>query len=116
MTPGATWTFGGWHKTDAPGFAGGEIRIEWRNSVSNTEISRTMNLVPVITGEYTPFAVTADVPAGADTARLVYAIQSFSGPNFGNVFVDDTSFIPAPGAATVLLGAFGLAARRRRRN
>jgi hypothetical protein len=98
-----------------------EYRIEWRNSVSNTEISRTPNsTAPVPTDVYAPFSLTATVPAGADTARVVYAIQTFGGEpnptNTGTVFVDDVSFtvIPEPSALALAgLGAMGLIRRRR---
>jgi len=98
-----------------------EQRIEWRNSVSNTEISRTPNLVSTssITSDYTLFSLSATVPAGVDTARAVYAIQTFSGgpTNTGTVLVDDASFTAVPEPATVsivCIGALGLVLRRRR--
>jgi hypothetical protein len=98
-----------------------EYRIEWRNSVSNTEISRTPNsTAPVPNSVYSPFSLTATVPAGADTARVVYAIQTFGGEpnptNTGTVFLDDVSFsvIPEPSALALAgLGALGLLRRRR---
>ena len=98
-----------------------EYRIEWRNSVSNTEISRTLNsTTPAPTDVYAPFSLTATVPAGADTARVVYAIQTFGGEpnptNTGTVFLDDVSFtvIPEPSALALAgLGALGLIRRRR---
>jgi len=99
-----------------------EQRIEWRNSVSNTEISRTPNLISTssITSEYTLFSLSAIVPAGVDTARAVYAIQTFSGgaTNTGTVFVDDASFTAVPEPATLALfglGAIGFATARRNR-
>lgn len=55
--------------------------------------------MPVPTHQYAPFTVSAVVPAGADKARMVYAIQTFSGgpTNNGVVFVDDVSFsVPEP--------------------
>jgi hypothetical protein len=62
-------------------------------------------------GAYAPFSLTATAPAGAEIARIVYAIQSFSpGPtNTGTVYVDDLTFVPEPSSLTLLL------ARRRRR-
>jgi hypothetical protein len=98
---------------------GAELRIEWRNSGSNTEVSRTPNSTPVPTSAYSEFGLTAAVPAGADTARLVYAIQSF-GPgatDSGIAFVDDVSFavIPEPSTMALLgLGTLALVIRRRR--
>lgn len=96
LTPGDAAVFSGWHMTPSnPLDLGVEIRIEWRNSVSNTEVSRTANLTPTPTGTYTPFSLSAVVPAGADAARVVYAIQSFSSAPLGNgtVYVDDVSFV-----------------------
>jgi hypothetical protein len=120
LVAGMTGVFGGWHKTPSDPFdVGAEIRIEWRNSVSDMEISRTPNLTPVPTDQYRPFSLTAMVPAGADTARVVYAIQTF-GPqptNNGTVFLDDMYFvIPEPTALSLLaFGSMGLAAVRRQR-
>jgi hypothetical protein len=78
--PGFPVNFNGWHRTagTAPINLGVEVRIEWRNSVTTTEISRTPNSTPVPTGAYGQFTLTSVVPAGADSARAVYAIQSFS--------------------------------------
>ena len=98
-----------------------EYRIEWRSSVTNTEISRTPNQsLPIPTDVYAPWSVTALVPPGADTARVVYAIQTFGGEptptNTGTVYVDDVSFtvIPEPSALMLAgLGALGLIRRRR---
>jgi MYXO-CTERM domain-containing protein len=113
LVAGQEWTFAGWHKSlGEPG--GTEIRIEWRDSVSDTEISRTANLTPTVGSDWEQFSLTSIVPDGADTARIVYAIQSFGGPIGQSVFVDDTSFVPAPGALA-LLGLGGLTAARRRR-
>ena len=77
-----------------PQYVGVEIRIEWRDSVADIEISRTANLSPSLTGAYQEFEITSTVPDGADTARLVYAIQSFSVSPLGDVivYVDDMSF------------------------
>ena len=93
----------------SPFDVGVEMRIEWRNSVSNTEISRTPNSVIVPTNQYTQFSVASTVPAGVDIARLVYAIQSF-GPeptNTGIVFVDDAFYDAVPEPATI--GLIGIA-------
>ena len=88
-------TFSGWHKS--LGDSGGvEIRIEWRDSVNNVEISRTPNFAPTPGADYEQFSLTATSPAGSDTARVVYAIQSFGGALTQQVFVDDLSFTIVP--------------------
>ena len=64
LTSGQVGTFSGWHKLlGDPG--GIEIRIEWRNSGTDTEVSRTPNFVPTPGSEYELFELAADVPAGA---------------------------------------------------
>jgi hypothetical protein len=120
LTAGSPVTFGGYLMSPSnPLDLGVEMRIEWRNSVSNTEISRTPNLTPVPGSSYTLFEVNSVVPVGADTARAVFAIQTF-GPqptNNGTVFVDDASFevVPEPATAGVLaFGALALTRLRRR--
>jgi hypothetical protein len=119
LTAGTPVTFSGYHMspTDPLG-VGTEIRIEWRNSSTNVEVSRTANSSPVPTAQYTPFSLTATVPSGADTARVVYAIQSFGAEpgNNGVVYVDDVSVVPEPSTAVLSLGALGLAFLRRRRS
>jgi len=120
LSPGQLVTFSGWHKSasDPAGYVS-EYRIEWRDAT--TEVSRTSNLTPVATADYTQFSRTETVPAGANTARVVYAIQTFSDAgtaNTGDVFLDDMSFTRIPEPATVgLAGMAGLAlvAMRRRR-
>ena len=117
LVSGTEYNFSGWQATlSNPLSLGAEIRIEWRNSVSNTEVSRTPNLTPIPVTAFSLFNLTAVVPAGADTARLVYAIQSFSTSPLGNgtVYVDDVSFavttappsVPEP--STMLLLGSGL--------
>lgn len=121
LLSGVEYTFGGWHATTSNPFdVGVEVRIEWRNSGGNNEISRTPNLTPIPGSSYSPFSLTAAVPVGADTARLVYAIQSFGAEptHNGTAYVDDISFsaVPEP-SSLILFGAGGLAlvAIRRRR-
>lgn len=119
LVPGQPAVFSGWHKAVGPLQADPEFRIEWRNSITNQEVSRTNAPLPTLTADYAPFSLAAPVPPGADTARVVYAIQTFSGPpgNSAIVFIDDTSFdVPEP--ATMMLCAAGglvLAIGRRRR-
>ena len=123
LLAGTSATFSGWHKRTNTLDADAEIRIEWRNSVSNTEISRTPNFVPTadITTDYTPFSLTAMVPVGADTARVVYALQTFSGgaSNTGTVYLDDMSFVGVPEPTTLvfagLASVLGISVCRRRR-
>jgi hypothetical protein len=120
VSAGSPTVFSVWHMSPSnPLDLGVEIRIEWRNSVSNTEISRTPNSTPVPTNVYTQFSLPATVPAGVDIARVVYAIQTFGGgpTHNGSVFVDDTSFEVVPEPATiglVGLGAIGCVTLGRR--
>lgn len=121
VTAGDMYTFSGWHMAVTPALnIGIEFRIEWRDSVNGTEVGRTPNetLAPTPGGGYEEFSLTAMALAGADTARVVYAIQTFGGDgdgsNTGTVYLDDFSFVPAPGTAA-LMALGGLAAARRRR-
>jgi len=121
LTSGTEYVFGGWHATSSsPLDVGVELRIEWRNSGTDSEVSRTPNMSPIPGAAYAPFSLNANVPVGADAARIVYAVQSFSTAPLGNgvVFVDDISFAVVPEPTTgILLGLGGLAlvAMRRRR-
>jgi hypothetical protein len=119
LSAGQSVTFSGYHLTPTnPLGVGVEYRIEWRNSGTNAEVGRTPNsTTPPPLNQYVPFSLTATVPAGADTARVVYAIQSFGTEpsNTGTVFVDDVSFVPEPSAALLAALPAMLLARRRRR-
>lgn len=110
-------TFAGFHAAVDNSPSGIEIRIEWRDSVGGTEISRTGNLVLSPGTDYEPFSLTDTTPAGADTARVVYAVQSFGGSVDASVNVDDVSVtgIPEP-SSTMLAGLslLGLLATRKR--
>lgn len=109
---GAQWWYSGWHKS-LLGPNGSEIRVEWRDSVNDVEISRTPNLAPMIGSAYEEFILSDTVPAGADTARVVYAIQSFGANPGQQVLVDDVNFNVAglvPEPTTMCLATFaGLA-------
>lgn len=118
---GESFTLSGWHSLQSGSAGGSEIRIEFRDSIGNVEVSRTANLAPTIGGAaYEEFSLTDTVPAGADTARVVYAVQSFGAPVPQIVHVDDLlvsgpAVVPEPtGAMLVLMGFGGLALRRRR--
>jgi hypothetical protein len=112
LVPGDLVSYSGWHKSLGDSSAI-EIRIEWRDSVNDTEISRTPNFVPSPGDVYELFTLSDAVPAGADTARVVYAIQSFSGVTSQQVFLEDFMVVPEP-ASVLLLSLAGLALLRRR--
>lgn len=121
LSAGEMYTFSGWHATPSnPLDVGIEFRIEWRDSGSDTEISRTPSSTTAPLGSaYEMFSLSGEVPIGADTARLVYAIQTFGGDgptNTGAIYLDDMSFalVPTPGSAA-LLGFAGLGLVRRGR-
>jgi hypothetical protein len=111
LVPGQLMNFSVWHKTTGvPYNLVSEMRIEWRKVGQAAEISRTPNLLPVPTLDYSPVSLAAPVPAGADTARVVYAIQSFTNgtlPDVGTVFVDDVSLRIVPEPSTI--GLWGIA-------
>lgn len=118
VVAGSMYTLGGWHAAGTSILdVGVEFRIEWRDAVG--EIGRTPNstTAPTPGAGYQEFSLTAMAPAGAEFARVVYAIQTFGGDgptNSGSIWVDDMSFVPAPGSLA-LLGLGGLAMARRRR-
>jgi hypothetical protein len=120
ITAGLTYTYSGFHQSANanPADYVTEARIEWRNSVTNTEVSRSQ-ILPIAGTQYTPFSETVPAPVGADTARVVYAIQTFSDTgttNTGNVFVDDLSLTLVPEPTTLALaGLAGLSLLRPRR-
>jgi hypothetical protein len=120
LTPGQTVTYSAWNKaTTSPVGLAAELRIEWRNPGNTAEVSRTGNMVPTLSTDYTKYSFDAVVPAGAAGARLVYAIQTF-GPepgDTGTVFVDDVSLtvVPEPGCAALGgIALMALAGLRRR--
>ena len=110
-------TFSGFHAAVDNAPTGIEIRIEWRNS--GGEIARTLNLAPSPGSVYEAFSLTETAPAGADTARVVYALQSFVGSANSVVDVDDVlvsgSSIPEPSTSLLMsFCALGLMVRRKR--
>jgi len=115
LSEGQVGIFSGWHKLASGDSGGTEVRIEWRDSAGDVEISRTPNLVPTTTADYTQFVLSDAVPAGADTARLVYAIQSFGGVENQQVFLDDMSFVIPEPSSLLLLSVAGAALLGRRR-
>jgi hypothetical protein len=120
ITAGALYNYSGFHKSANlnPSDYVTEARFEWRNSVSNTEVSRNQ-VLPIAGAQYTPFSLTFAAPAGADTARVVYAIQTFSDTgvlNTGTVFLDDFSLTRVPEPSSIVLASLaGLAFLRRRK-
>lgn len=109
LTGTPAW-FSGWHKL--AGITGGsEYRIEWRDSVNNVEISRTQFTDSPSGSDYEEFIIADTIPAGADSARVVYAIQSFGGAVDQQVWVDDVNFniqgIPEP-STIALVGLAGI--------
>ena len=114
---GNRWWFSGWHKLLAGDPGGTEIRIEWRDSVNDVEITRTPNATPTLSSDYEEFILSDLIPAGANIARVVYATQSFGGVTNQTVLVDDLNFnnIPEPASFSLLaLAGLALVARRRR--
>lgn len=97
-----------------------EMRIEYRDSVNDVEVSRTGNFVPAGLGsQYEQIGFSDVVPAGADVARVVFAIQSFGAGVPQEVFVDDASVsvqqIPEPTTlGLAALAGLAIATRRRR--
>jgi hypothetical protein len=96
------------------------LRIEWRDTVADVEVSLTENLY-VVPGfnQYTQASLFATVPPGANSARVTFTIETFSGgpTNSGIVFVDDASFdnVPEPTSVAMwALGAIGVSSLRRR--
>lgn len=121
LVPGQLVNFSVWHKSGSiPYNLVSELRIEWRKVGQGAEVSR-IQVLPIPTADYTQASLVAQVPPGADTARAVYAIQSFTNtglPDAGTVFVDDASLtiIPEPATMAIVgLAVFCVAGFRRRK-
>lgn len=118
VVPGSPIDWSVWAKDNSGTNGQGiEMRIEYIGG--GTEVSRTGNLVPASLGsQYEQITLSDTVPAGVDTARVVFAIQSFGVAPPQSVFVDDASVavqqIPEP-ASIALLGLAGLAITSLRR-
>jgi hypothetical protein len=97
LTAGQAVNYSGWHRVEV-GPSGIEIRIEWRDSATDTEAARTPDVVPTPGIDYESFTLEEVVPVGADTARMVYAVQSIEGgASTQFVHVDDVCFsVEAP--------------------
>ena len=127
VMPGDMVTAGIYHLTPDTGAfgAGAEFRIEFHNDDNGGEVGRVDN--NVIPGNaYTLNSVSGVVPAGANQARLVYALQTFGGEpdggasSTGTVFLDNASLavtqVPEPAALGLVgIAVAGLAIFRRRR-
>ncbi|MEM8944947.1 MAG: PEP-CTERM sorting domain-containing protein [Planctomycetota bacterium] len=120
VVPGSPIDWSVWAKDNSGTNGQGiEMRIEYRESAGDTEVSRTGNLVPGSLGSaYEQITLSDTVPAGADIARVVFAIQSFGTAPPQSVFVDDASVsvqqIPEP-ASIALVGLAGIAVATMRR-
>jgi len=115
VLPGEEITFAGFHAALNNAPSGIEVRIEWQGA--GVEVARTGNSVFSPGSAYEIFSLTATAPANADTARVVYALQSFGGSATSVVNVDDVTVtgIPEPTSSLLAaLGALGLVMRRRR--
>lgn len=108
---GSRVAFEGWHvDASLSNGQGIEIRLEYLDSGTGTEIGSTPNATPDALGAaYEPFAITGTVPVGADTVRAVYAVSSFGGPIRQRIYVDDVSLriIPEPASLLLLIGLGG---------
>jgi hypothetical protein len=119
ITAGLTYEFSVWARSNPSVNNGAEFRVEWYNA-GNGEVGRlNVEIQSLLSSSYQEFSLLSAAPAGAVSARLVMAVQSFTNngsPADTSVAWDDASFrtIPGPGAAA-LLGLGGLVIGRRRR-
>jgi len=109
LTVGQGVNFSGWAASERdPG--GVEIRIEWLDGLKGNEISRSGNLVPALTDVYSMFSFDSSVPFGANTARLIFVVQSLSAGPQQVVFLDDASFTVSRVSEPTTLSLFGITA------
>ncbi|MGQ0628015.1 MAG: hypothetical protein ACT4PL_07940 [Phycisphaerales bacterium] len=116
---GETYELSIWARSNPVILDGAEFRVEWRDA-GGGEISRFNSVIQMgLTAEYQQFSFTQTAPAGAASAAIVLAVQSFFHTGVQadtSVAWDDASFrtIPTPGAAAIFAVAGLLTARRRR--
>ena len=97
-----------WHQAvQGSNGQGVRVRLEYRDSLRDVEIGRTPNAKPSSLGaSYELFSITGVVPAGADTVRATYAINSSGGVAHQRLYLDDAALRVVPEPAT--LGLLGL--------
>ena len=123
---GETYTYTINARTDGnPLGLSAEYRIEYLDDAGGFVVDQFANNIAITDGlsdTYASFTQSSVAPAGATTARAVFALQSFGGgDNNGTVFLDDISLtgavaaIPEPSSMGLMVaGLVGLVARRRR--
>jgi hypothetical protein len=107
ISPGVSYTMTFWARSAGPINNAVEFRIEWQdvngNAIGN-QFALTTRIDSSMTATYQQFSLTADAPAGAARANLVFDLQTFAGafnpvtPVFDtSVFIDDVELIQTPG-------------------
>lgn len=110
IQPGVSYTMSLWARSAGAVTNGVEYRIEWKNAgggIIGDQFALTTRIDAQLTPTYQQFSLTATAPAGAASATLVMAVQSFVfdplNPMFDtNVYFDDITFaansLPTQGA------------------